>query len=143
MFGMGKKNKEMREDPQKAMDNADQTLNKGLTGFMTKTFMGKDFVDDMNKTLAGGQAALDMQKSAQNLEQNGLPATAEVVSIIDTGQLINFNPVVVMQLKVQPQFEVPFETTVQTIVSKIAIPRLGDTINIKYNPADRSQIAVI
>jgi hypothetical protein len=36
-----------------------------------------------------------------------------------------------------------FMTTAQTPVSKIAIPRVGDKIKIKYNPANPAQIAVV
>jgi hypothetical protein len=139
----GKKNKEMMEDPQKALDYADKKLNKGLTGFASKAFMGKDFVNQMNQGLAAGQQAIDMQKAYQNIDPNALPATAVVISIQDTGKLINYNPVVILQLKVQPQFEAPFETTVETIVSKIAVPRVGDTINIRYSPTDKTKINIV
>jgi hypothetical protein len=122
---------------------ADKKLNKGLTGFATKAFMGKDFMNKMNQGLAAGQEALEMQKAYQNIDPNALPATAVVVSIQDTGKLINYNPVVVLKLNVQPQFEAPFEATVETIVSKIAIPRAGDTINIRYSPTDRTKINIV
>ena len=48
MFGFGK-SKEDEKDPKKALDNAEKTLNTGLTGMLTKGFMGKDFVNKMNK----------------------------------------------------------------------------------------------
>jgi hypothetical protein len=143
MFGMDKKMREMKNDPEKALDNADKTLNKGLTGFATKAFMGKEFTADMNKSLQAGRDALEMQKQYQNPDQTGLPATAVVVSMQDTGKLINYNPVVIMKLKVQPQYEAPFDTTVEAIVSKIAIPRVGDTINVKYAPADHTKIVIV
>ncbi|MGA7194380.1 MAG: DUF3592 domain-containing protein [Anaerolineales bacterium] len=138
MFG-----RKIEKDPQKALDNAKKTMNSGLTGGLTKAFMGKDFVNDMNNAMDKGQAALDMQKSGQWIAQAGMDATAQVVSIQDTGSLINMNPVVILQLKVQPAMGAAFETTAQTMVSKIAIPRVGDTIKIKYNPANPSQIAVV
>ena len=138
MFG-----RKIEKDPQKALDNAKKTMNSGLTGGLTKAFMGKDFVDDMNNAMNKGQAALDMQKSGQWIAQAGMDATAEVLSIQDTGTLINMNPVVVLQLKVQPTVGAEFTTTAQTPVSKIAIPRVGDKIKIKYNPANPSQIAVV
>ncbi|MFZ1041415.1 MAG: hypothetical protein WAN58_08900 [Anaerolineales bacterium] len=138
MFG-----RKIEKDPQKALDNAKKTMNSGLTGGLTRAFMGKDFVDDMNNAMNKGQAALDMQKSGQWIAQAGMDATAEVLSIQDTGSLINMNPVVILKLKVQPAMGAGFETTAQTMVSKIAIPRVGDTIKIKYNPADPTQIAVV
>ncbi len=136
MFGFGKK---IEKDPKKAIENADKAINSGVSGFLTKTFMGKDFVDQTN-------ASLNMAKNytdTSNLGQTGMGASAEVLGIEDTGTLINFNPVVKLKLKVTPQFGVPFETTAETAVSKIAIPRVGDKINIKYNPANTSQVLVI
>jgi len=136
MFGIGKK---QEEDPKKAIENADKTLNSGLTGFMTKTFMGKDFVNKMN-------SGLDMAKNVydnQDLANTGMAGTADVLSIEDTGAMVNFNPVVRMKLNVQPQYGIPFETTTETAVSKIAIPRVGDKINIKYNPANQHQVLVV
>ena len=37
-------NKKKEEDPQKALDNARNVVNKGLMGGLTKAFMGQDFV---------------------------------------------------------------------------------------------------
>lgn len=136
MFGFGKK---IEKDPKKAIENADKAINSGVSGFLTKTFMGKDFVDQTN-------ASLNMAKNytdTSNLNQTGMGASADVLSIADTGALINFNPVVKMELMVTPQFGPAFKATVETAVSKIAIPRVGDKINIKYNPANTSQVLVI
>lgn len=139
MFGFNKKIKEMNEDPKKAIDHADKTINKGLTGFFTKAFIGQENVDKINHSLDVAKQYADYG----NLNQTGMPATAEVMSIADTGMLVNYNPVVKMQLKVTPQYGLPFETTVETAVSKIAIPRVGDKINIKYNPANTSEVLVV
>jgi hypothetical protein len=136
-------NKKQEEDPQKALDNAKKSLNKGLSGGLTKAFMGKDFVDKMNSAMDQGQAALDGVKAGEWLAQNGADATAEVVSIADTGSMINMNPVVMLVLKVQPAAGAAFDTAGQTVVSKIAIPRVGDKIKIKYNPATPAQFIVV
>ena len=141
MFNLGKK---QEKDPQKALDNAKKTLNTGITGGLTKAFMGKDFVNDMNATMDQGQAAMDGVKQQQWLAQSGLDATAEVLSITDTGTLINMNPVVMLTVKVQPSIGgAAFETTGKTMVSKIAIPRVGDKVKVKYNPADPTQFVVV
>jgi len=140
MFGI---NKKVETDPKKALENADKTLNKGVSGFLTKTFMGKDFTDKMNAGLAQANNAINMADASNNLAMTGVPATAEVKSISDTGTLINYNPVVRMTLQVVPQFGVPFETVTETMVSKIAVPRVGDKINIKYNPSNLSQVLVL
>ncbi len=143
MFGINKLKKEVGNDPQKGLDYAEEKLNKGFTGFVTKTFMGKDFVGGMNDMLAKGQSAIDLQRSGQDVARQGLAAVAEVLNVTDTGQMINYDPVVVLQLKVTPEVEAPFETYAQIIAPKIAVPRVGDRINIRYNPANKSQIALV
>jgi hypothetical protein len=140
MFNMGKK---VEKDPQKALDNAKKTMNSGITGGLTKAFMGKDFVNDMNAAMDQGQAALDGLQQQQWLAQNGADATAEVVSVQDTGATVNMNPVVLIQMKVTPAAGAPFDVTTQTMVSRIAVPRAGDKIKIKYNPANPQQVAVL
>ena len=140
MFNFGKK---IEKDPQKALDNAKKTMNSGITGGLTKAFMGKDFVNDMNSTMNQGQAALDGLQQQAWLAQNGLEATAEVVMVTDTGATVNMNPVVVLQMKVTPVAGAPFDVTTQTMVSRISVPRAGDKIKIKYNPANPQQMAVL
>lgn len=136
MFGFGKKN---TDDPKKAIEQADKTVNKGLTGFLTKAFVGQENLSKINH-------GLDMAKKYSdynNVAATGLPATAEVLSIADTGALVNFNPVVKMKLNVTPQFGPAFQTEVETPVSKIAIPRVGDKLSIKYNAANTSEIVIM
>ncbi len=140
MFNFGKK---IEKDPQKALDNAKKTMNSGITGGLTKAFMGKDFVNDMNSAMNQGQAALDGLQQQQWLAQNGLDATADVVMVTDTGATVNMNPVVLLQMKVTPVAGAPFDVTTQTMVSRIAVPRAGDKIKIKYNPANPQQVAVL
>ena len=136
-------NKQPEQDPQKALDNARNTVNKGLMGGLTKAFMGQGFVDKMNNAMDQGQAAIDGVKQMNWVAQNGLPATAEVLLVADTGATVNMNPVVELKLNVSPAAGSSFETTARAMVSRIAVPRKGDKINIKYNPADPTQIYVI
>ncbi len=143
MFGKFVK-KQMDKSPDEALQDGRNAVNKGLSGGLTKAFMGQEFVDKMNNVMDQGQAAIDMQKNGQMLAMSGLEASAEVMGIEDTGALINMNPVVKLSLKVSPPMGMPgFETTGQSVVSKIAIPRKGDTIKIKYNPANPSEFVVV
>lgn len=134
-------NKKQEEDPQKALDNARNVVNKGMMGGLTKAFMGQGFVDKMNNAMDQGQSALDGVNQMNWVAQYGLDATADVVSVADTGATINMNPVVEMKLNVTSVMGT-FETTARTMVSRIAVPRTGDKINIKYNPSDPTQIFV-
>lgn len=138
MFG-----RKIEKDPKKALDNADKMMNKGLSGALVKGFMGKDYVDQMNQAMDKGREAINNAEQAQALTQSGADASAEVLAIEDTGTMINYNPVVKLTLRVQPAYGAGFQTMGQSVVSKIAIPRVGDTIKIKFNPADPSQIVVV
>ena len=140
MFNFGNK---QDDDPKKALEKADKVLNTGLTGALTKGFMGKGFVDKMNSTIDMGQSAIDGVNQGQWAAQNGIEATAEVIGVQDMGTTINNNPVVMMQLKVSTSTGTQFDISAQSMVSRIAVPRAGDKIKIKYNPADPSQIAVL
>ncbi|HWQ80680.1 MAG TPA: hypothetical protein VN514_00280 [Ignavibacteria bacterium] len=140
MLGFGKKKD---EDPKDALNKADKALNKGVSGFMAKTFMGKDFVNKANEGLDMAKQYTDYDGRKAQLMATGLGGTAEVLSIADTGAMINYNPVVKLKLKVQPQYGPEFETEIETAVSKIAVPRAGDKINIKYNPANTSELIIV
>lgn len=136
-------NKKQEEDPQKALDNARNVVNKGMMGGLTKAFMGQGFVDKMNNAMDQGQAAIDGVNQMNWAAQNGLDGNAQVLSVVDTGATINMNPVVEMKLMVTTPMGTSFETTARTMVSRIAVPRMGDIIKIKYNPADPTQIFVM
>jgi len=126
-------------DIEKALQNADNNLNKGIMGWFTKLFFGKANHTKFND-------ALDQAKkySGPNaLTQTGIPAKATVLKIEDTGAMINYDPVVRMQLKVQPDYGAGFETAAETVVSKIAVPRVGDIINIKYDATNNSNIVIV
>jgi hypothetical protein len=140
MFNSGKKKE---DDPKKALENASNMVNKGLMGGLTKAFMGKDFVDKTNDAINMGNQGLESIQVAQSVAQNGADATAEVLSIVDTGTTINMNPVVVLTLTVKPAAGAEFQTAAQLMVPRIAIPRAGDKLKIKYNPANPSQIAIL
>lgn len=140
MFNFGK-NKD--EDPKEALEKASNKLNKGLTGGLAKAFMGKDFMDKTNEALGMANQVLEGQEMAEELAKSGAGATAEVLSIQDTGQTVNMNPVVLLTLQVTPENGEAFQTTGQLMVSRLAVPRSGDKIHIKYNPKNPSQFTIV
>ncbi len=137
--------KSMDKSPEEALNDGRKSINSGITGGLTKAFMGQEFVDKMNDAMDKGQAAIDMQKNGNMLAMTGVEGSAEVVAIEDTGTLINMNPVVKLTLKVTPLVPgLPAFDTVGTVsVSKIAIPRKGDSIKIKYNVANPAEFIVL
>lgn len=140
MFNLGKKKD---QDPKGALKNASDKLNKGITGGLTKAFMGKDFMDQTNAAIDMANQTIEGMDNAQQLALDGADAAAEVVVIQDTGQTVNMNPVVVLTLNVTPAKGEAFQTSGQLMVSRLAIPRAGDMVNIKYNPKDKTQFTIV
>lgn len=130
MGWFGKKNKQ--ED---AIAKADKMMNKGLSGMMMKGFVSKEHRELINQSL-------DSAKQAQLAGSRSLPltATARVITITDTGKLINFDPIVVLVLDVTETNGNQYQRTLETLVSKMQIPRVGDRVGLGQNPANPSEL---
>ncbi|MCX4162230.1 MULTISPECIES: hypothetical protein [Paraburkholderia] len=147
MFGIGKKIQDAitkaQTDPVGAMEDHKKTLNSGLTGFMTKTFMGKGFVDKMTGVMDVGQNALAGQQERLQLIQTGLDGTADILSVQDTGATVNNSPIVLIHMTVSPASGTPYDVNIQTMVSRIAVPRAGDKVKIKYAADNPEKVAIV
>lgn len=147
MFGIGKRIEEAMKkaetNPAGAIEDHKKSLNSGVTGLLTKTFMGKDFVNRINGAMDMGQNALAGQQERLKLIQTGLDGTADVLSVQDTGGTVNGNPIVMIHMTVSPSSGAPYDVNIQTMVSRIAVPRVGDKVKIKYAPENPQQVAIV
>jgi hypothetical protein len=77
--------------------------------------------------------------------QTGVTATATIVSIRDTGTRINDNPVIAMQLQVQPSGAPSFQAEVKETVSILQIPHFqpGAHLEVKYDPGQPANVAIV
>lgn len=106
-----------------------------------KVASGKGFYGRVTRAVVGGEDFARIQQSVgalnsvglvQQLLAAGAPTTPGlVVSIADTGQLVNFDPVV--NLVVDPAGP-GNKIALQAIVSKVAVPRVGDTVLLLADP---------
>jgi hypothetical protein len=78
----------------------------------------------------------------KKLLAEGTQAQAVVLGVSDTGVTINENPRVKLTLQVQPEGGAPFEATKTVTVSRVAIPRAGDSFIVRYDPADPSRVEI-
>ena len=148
MFGIRKKIEESinkaQTDPVGAIEDHKKSLNSGVSGLLTKTFMGKDFVNRINGVMDMGQNALAGQQERLKLIQTGLDGTADILSVQDTGATVNENFVVVIHMTVSPaNGGEPYDVNIKTMVSRIAVPRVGDKVKIKYAPENPQQVAIV
>lgn len=116
-------------------ETEDLVTGRGLNARMTRAFMGREFVQDMQGTVDSAREAMAAQAAAQEAAAAagaGAPTiVATVATVADTGQLINFDPVMVITATLADGRPVQL----QTLVSKLQIPRPGDRIQLVENPA--------
>ncbi|WP_406118765.1 hypothetical protein [Streptomyces sp. NBC_00989] len=103
---------------------------KGFYGRTTRAFLGNEDFARVQQSIGAYNSSLGVQQ----LLAAGVPTTtAVVVSIADTGQLVNHDPVV--DLVVQPTGRTD-RIALQTVVSKLRIPRTGDQVLLVADPAN-------
>ncbi|MCX4679120.1 hypothetical protein OG413_28090 [Streptomyces sp. NBC_01433] len=115
---------------ERAAEIADEVAGgKGFYGRATRAFLGDADFARVQQSIGAHHSALDVQQ----LLAAGVPTIpAVVVSITDTGKLVNFDPVVDLVLQFSGTAD---RITLQTIVSKLVIPRVGDPVLLIADPA--------
>ncbi|MFG2969418.1 hypothetical protein ACGFZS_39720 [Streptomyces sp. NPDC048288] len=126
IFGKRGGNREER-----AAEIADKVASgKGFYGRATRAFLGQE-------DFARVQESIGAYKSVQEVQQllaAGAPTVpAVVVSLADTGQLVNHDPVVDLVLRTSAATAEP--VTLRTVVSKLRIPRPGDQVLLIADPS--------
>ncbi|MFA5935962.1 MAG: hypothetical protein WC787_03875 [Patescibacteria group bacterium] len=71
-------------------------------------------------------------RTKKHLMDVGQKTTATILAIRDTGLTVNNHP----YIEVSVQLKSGVETSFQLLVSRVAIPRVGDQIDVLYDPAD-------
>jgi hypothetical protein len=69
------------------------------------------------------------------LARTGTRCRGVVVAVADTGVTINDNPHVRLTIRAEPDGEEPFTFDKSATVSRVRIPRAGDTVVVFYDPA--------
>lgn len=120
-----------RNPAERGMEIANKVASgKGFYGRATKAFVGGENFARIQQSVNTMNEAIDVQQ----LITAGAPTTQAVVTAIaDTGGLINYNPVVDLALQLR---DTGAPLQLRTIVSKLAIPRTGDTVVLVADPRD-------
>ncbi len=80
-----------------------------------------------------------------NLRANGLPATATILALADTGNRVNMQPVANVTLQVSPQDGAAFQANAQVIVTPINGPLFqpGRHVQVRYDPQAPAQVVIV
>jgi len=79
----------------------------------------------------------------RRIKANGVEADATIIAINDTGVTLNKNPVAKLRLRVQPMGMAAYEVEVKAMVSRLAVPRPGDGVRVKFDPNKPEDVIVI
>ena len=84
------------------------------------------------------------EDDAAKIRANGLPATATVIKIWETGVRVNHNPVVGFLLEVQAEGMKPYKAETKALISILIIPQIqpGAVLKVKYDPEDPRRVAL-
>ncbi|MFJ2261805.1 hypothetical protein ACIOKD_26295 [Streptomyces sp. NPDC087844] len=103
---------------------------KNFYGRATRAFLGSEDFSTVQQSIGAYNSGVNVQQ----LPAMGVPTIpAVVVSIGDTGKLVNLDPVV--DLVVQPSGAATDPVPLRTIASKLRIPRTGDQVLLIADPA--------
>lgn len=86
----------------------------------------------------------DFTQVDTELLQTGEKASAKILAIEDSNITIaNTRFAVILTLEVQSTSRGVFTTKVQTLVSRVQIPRPGDMVNVVFDPTNPDRITVV
>lgn len=94
--------------------------------------------------LGGATAMVGALHAKEQLAMTGMPMTARVLGMQQTGALINMNPQVQATLEVQgPQG--PYQVQTMAVIPQMNIPQFqpGMMVNVRVNPQDPRDVAVV
>jgi hypothetical protein len=74
----------------------------------------------------------------------GLPATARILRLEDTGSRRNSMPIVILHLEVTAEGRPPWQASIRRVVSMVEVTSLspGATIPVRYDPARPDLVAI-
>ena len=90
-------------------------------------------------------AMVDGFAAKEQLAQTGIPAQGRLISVQQTGRLVNYNPEIQAVVEItHPQLGV-YQTQTTAIVPQIAIPRAqpGAPVQVRVSPQNQHEIALV
>lgn len=98
---------------------------------------GVERMRQMNETLA-------TQARAQDLARTGVPATASIIELVDTGTRLNFAPVIRLGLLVECAGRPPYPVRTETVlpVQAGAQAGVGQRVAVVVDPANHENVLV-
>ncbi len=120
-------------------------LFKGMKDLKDINDMSKQYKrPSMLEGLAQAKDAMAGIQETQRVTANGVPGSARVLGVTDTGATLNDHPVCEVQLEVTVPGQGPYTTTISQAIPRMQAPMLqpGTTLTVKVDPADRDTVVL-
>lgn len=120
-------------------------LFKGIKDLKDINDMSKQYKrPSVSEGLAQAKEAMQGIQQNQRLSATGVPGTARLLSVTDTGATLNDHPVCDLQLEVSVPGQPAYTTTVRQSVPRMQAPMLqpGVALAVKVDPEDRDAVVM-
>jgi hypothetical protein len=99
---------------------------------------------DAQASMQGAQELMAAQTAAANAAVDGIDATATVTAIDNGGGMVNFQPLVVLELTVMVPGRPPYPATVKQAIAAPLLAQVqpGQTVAVKVDRADPAIVHV-
>jgi hypothetical protein len=80
----------------------------------------------------------------RSILQNGIAAKAQILSVQQTGVMVNYQPQIAFQLEVHPPGGAPYQAQVKAVIPMVNIPQFqpGTEVPVKIHPTDPTQVVL-
>ena len=97
---------------------------------------------DAQAQMANANALMAQQTAAANAATNGIDATATVAAVRQQGGMVNFQPMIELDLTVMAPGNPPYPLTVAQVVpqTQLAMLQPGAALKVKVDPNDPSAV---
>ena len=81
----------------------------------------------------------------RSIIENGIPARAKILSLRQTGVMLNNQPQVEFQLEVHPPSGMPYQAQAKAVIALVSIPQFqpGAEVHVKIHPTDQTKVALV
>jgi hypothetical protein len=102
---------------------------------------GQQMKDGMSRMQAANEM-MAQQTQAANLAMSGTSAKASIISVAQTGAMVNFQPTMAIELSVFPDGQPPYPVTVTQIVEQPYLGKAmaGQQVAVKVDPDNRETV---
>jgi hypothetical protein len=99
-------------------------------------------LEDAQTRMAEAQELMAQQTAAANAATTGVDATATIVAIRQSGGMVNFQPMIEVDLTVLPDGLPPYPVTVKQVIPQVQLAQAqpGSGVHVKVDPNNPASV---